>query len=177
MIPRRLRPLIERQQRIRKELENKGESVLNENCVAKGSKIHGYGVFALKDIKKGEKIIEYQGEKVLKEESEKRGELEHQGMNGEVYIFTLNRKYDIDGSVGGSGAEYMNHSCDPNCEAVNEDNHIWIVAIKDIKKEEELSYDYGYDTDDYKNHPCKCGSKNCIGYILSRDKWEEEGFE
>ena len=52
-------------------------------------------------------------------------------------------------------------------------NEIWIIAIKNIKKDEELSYDYGYqfDEDDYKDHVCKCGSKNCIGFIISEDDW------
>jgi len=65
----------------------------------------------------------------------------------------------------------INHSCDPNCEVEIIRGHIWITAIKDIKKGEELGYDYGYDYDDFKDHPCKCGSKNCIGYIVAEEHW------
>lgn len=169
-----LQKLLDKQKRIYAQLKRKGECELNKKCVAKGSKIAGYGVFALKDIEKDEKIIEYKGELIDKEESDERGE----GLTGDegIYIFTLNEEYDIDGSVGGNGAQLLNHSCSPNCEAVNEDDHIWITAIKDIKKGEELVYDYGYDTDDYEDHPCKCGSENCIGFIIGRDHWKEKGF-
>ena len=92
---------------------------------------------------------------------------------GSVYIFELNSKYDIDGSKRYNKARYINHSCDPNCEVDIKDGEIWISSIKKIKKGDELSYDYGYafDKDDYKDHVCKCGSKFCIGYIISSDDW------
>ena len=81
--------------------------------------------------------------------------------------------YDIDGSKRYNKARYINHSCDPNCEVDIKDGEIWISSIKKIKKGDELSYDYGYafDKDDYKDHVCKCGSKFCIGYIISSDDW------
>ena len=90
-----------------------------------------------------------------------------------MYIFELNSKYDIDGSYLYNKARYINHSCNPNCEVDIIKNEIWISAIKIIKKSEELSYDYGYpfDKDDYQDHICRCGSKNCIGYIISQDDW------
>ena len=92
---------------------------------------------------------------------------------GSVYIFELNKKYDIDGSVSYNKAKYINHSCNPNCEVDIINNQIWISSIKNIKKGDELSYDYGYefDKDDYKDHVCKCGSKICIGFIISSDDW------
>ena len=146
----------------------------------KKSKIHGYGIYAKKDIPKNKRIIQYIGEKITKKEGDKRSEArinKYLGSNktGSVYIFELDDKYDIDGSVHYNKARYINHSCDPNCEVDIINNEIWISSIKNIKKGTELSYDYGYDfdKDDYKDHICKCGSKNCIGYIISTDHWEK----
>ncbi len=144
----------------------------------KKSKVHGSGIFASKKIRKGTNIIEYIGEKILKKEGDKRSEKRikkylHSKSTGSVYIFELNKKYDIDGSPYYNKARYINHSCDPNCEVQILENRIWVKSIKTISKGEELSYDYGYefDKDDYRDHICKCGSKNCIGYIISSDDW------
>ena len=73
---------------------------------------------------------------------------------GSVYIFELNKKFDIDGSPMYNKARYINHSCDPNCELTINRGKLWIVSIKNIKILNELSYDYGYeyDKDDYKDH-------------------------
>lgn len=142
------------------------------------SKVHGNGVFAAQDIPKGTKVIEYVGRKVTKKQAEdiaeaqyKRGESKKTS-EGHVYLFELNSRYDIDGNVSWNPARFINHSCDPNCETEVTRGHIWIVAIKDIKKGEELSYDYGYDLADALEHPCKCGAANCCGYIVSsRVRW------
>ena len=146
----------------------------------KSSKIHGRGVFATKDINKNTKIIQYIGEKVTRAEGNRRSELRikkylNSNKTGSVYIFELNRKFDIDGSPIYNKARYINHSCNPNCEVDIIKNEIWISSIKKIKKGDELFYDYGYsfDKDDYKDHICKCGSKNCIGFIISSDEWEK----
>ena len=146
----------------------------------KHSRIHGHGVFATKDIKKNTKIIQYIGEKVSRSEGNKRSEERinkylNSSKTGSVYIFELNNRYDIDGSPLYNKARYINHSCDPNCEVDIVDNKIWISSIKKIKKGEELSYDYGYsfDKNDYKDHPCKCGNKDCIGFIISSDEWKK----
>ena len=93
---------------------------------------------------------------------------------GAVYIFELNKKTDIDGSVDWNTARFINHSCDPNCEAENEDGkHIWIEAQRNIKKGDELNYNYGYALDEWYDHPCKCGEINCVGYIVDEDLWPE----
>jgi|TARA_B110000483_G_scaffold231570_1_gene298109 hypothetical protein len=142
------------------------------------SKIHGNGIVASKEIKKNTKIIQYIGEKVTKKEGDRRSEqrikkyLNKKNM-GSVYIFELNKRYDIDGSPLYNKARYINHSCDPNCEVDIIKNEIWISSIKLIKKDEELNYDYGYpfDVDDFNDHICKCGSSKCIGYIISKDDW------
>lgn len=143
----------------------------------KKSKIHGSGVFAKEKICKNKKIIEYIGEKITKAEGDRRSErrikkyLKSKKM-GSVYIFELNKRYDIDGSFAYNHAKNINHSCNPNCEVDIINNRIWIKSIKRINIGEELTYDYGYefDKEDYKDHICKCGNKNCIGYIISSDE-------
>ena len=146
----------------------------------KKSPLHGSGVFATKNVKKDIKIIEYIGEKVTREEGNRRSEKRlkkylHSETEGSVYIFELNSKYDIDGTPNYNKAKYINHSCNPNCEVDIINGRIWISSIKNIKKGEELTYDYGYEFDknDYKDHICKCGHKNCIGYIISSSDWDK----
>lgn len=139
----------------------------------KKSSIHSKGVFAKKNIPKGTEIIEYVGDKVTKKEAEKRADIvleksARSKTTGAVYLFELNKKYDIDGYVPWNTARLINHSCNPNCETINIRGHIWIVALRDIKRGEELSYDYGYDFENFKDHPCKCGAKECIGYIVKK---------
>ena len=143
----------------------------------KYSKIHGNGLFVKINIKKGKRIIEYIGDKVTKKEGDRRADIQLQKSkqnknNGKVYVFELNKQYDIDGDIKANHAKLINHSCDPNCEVEIVNNHIWISAIRNIKKNEELNYNYGYSYDtDYIDHSCKCGSSRCIGYILDEDEW------
>ena len=146
----------------------------------KKSRIHNAGVFATTHVKKGEKIIQYIGEKITRSEGDRRSEKRikrylNSQKTGSVYIFELNKRFDIDGSPSYNKARYINHSCNPNCEVEITKGEIWISSIKNIKKGEELSYDYGYefDEEDYKDHICNCGSKNCIGYIISSDDWKK----
>ena len=148
--------------------------------VVKKSSKHGKGVFSTKEIKKNTKIIQYIGEKISKAEGDRRSALRikrflNSKKTGSVYIFELNKKYDIDGSLIKNKARYINHSCDPNCEVDIIRGKIWISSIRNIKKGEELTYDYGYefDKEDYKDHICKCGSRKCIGYIISSDDWRK----
>ena len=146
----------------------------------KNSKIHGTGIFATQNIKKNTNIIEYIGEKVTKVEGDRRSARRlkkylNSKSTGSVYIFELNNKYDIDGSPAYNKARYINHSCEPNCEVDIVKNKIWISSIKNIKKGEELFYDYGYEFDksDFRDHVCRCGSRNCIGFIISSDQWDQ----
>lgn len=149
----------------------------NKNVIVRKSKIHNKGVFARRDISKGEEVIEYRGEKISKREGDRRSQktLEESKNNekkGAVYIFELNKKYDIDGNMKGNDAKYINHSCDPNCETVIEDGkRIVIQAIRDIKKGEEITYNYGYGIENFREHPCRCGSENCMGYIVDEKYW------
>ena len=143
----------------------------------KKSSLHGSGLFASVDIKKGDQVIEYVGDKVSKKEGDKRADNQMKKAqinknNGMVYVFELDKRYDIDGGVTRNYARFINHSCDPNCEVEITDDRIWISSIKQIKKGAELTYNYGYPFDtDFEDHICKCGSKKCAGYILSHDDW------
>ena len=156
------------------ELWNCGQS---SYCEVRGSEIHGSGVYATSQITKETKIIEYVGELIDKETSEKRGVSQQEKSlktgDAAVYIFTLSRKYDIDGNVPWNTARLINHSCAPNCEAWIEGRKIFIHALTDISKGEELTFDYGFDVDCYEDHPCRCGKPDCIGYIVSRSQWTE----
>ena len=83
-----------------------------------------------------------------------------------TYLILIDR-YDLDGDFKYNTARLINHSCKPNCEVDGKGLKLWIFALRDIKKGEELSYDYGFGFDeDYRQFPCKCGSKNCCGYIV-----------
>ena len=142
----------------------------SEWAEVKGSKIHGRGMFAVKDIPRGTRIIEYTGERITKAEGMRR-ELKRQaraerGGDGCIYIFELNQGTDIDGRVLWNTARYINHSCAPNCESQIVRGRVWIVALRRIREGEELSYDYYYDYEHYREHPCRCGAKNCAGYIV-----------
>ena len=124
------------------------------------SAIAGRGLFTAQAISQGRKIIQYTGEKIPKEESERRLG------RGNVYIFVFNDYSDIDGKALVNRARYINHSCDPNCEVEKTTRTLWIVALRDICAGEELSYNYGYGPDAPK-HPCTCGAQNCCGYMLA----------
>lgn len=142
------------------------------------SPVHGRGMVASVDIPDEASIIEYVGEMVDKDESNRRGEelaaLAKETGGAAVYLFVVNDEFDRDGNVEYNTARLINHSCDPNCEAqIDDDERIWIVAIKDIPKGKELTFNYGFDLDDYKEHPCRCGAENCVGYICGEDYWDE----
>jgi SET domain-containing protein len=131
------------------------------------SRIAGLGLFAAQDIKQGTRILKYIGEKISKAESTRRL------AKGNVYIFTFNDRYDIDGTILRNTARYSNHSCEPNCEVEKTTRTIWIVALRAISDGEELTYNYGYayDPEDYTDSPCRCGATQCCGYILARESW------
>jgi SET domain-containing protein len=134
----------------------------------KKSGINNLGLFAKSDIKKGEKVIEYKGRKFTHKQVEENDRFDN---SKAIYLFTLNERYVLDGDTKTNTAKYINHSCDPNCEVDIIKGKIWIIAIKDIKKGDELSYDYGFGYDaDFRQFPCKCGSKNCCGYIVRDDQ-------
>ena len=150
--------------------------ITSPHIILKRSRIHSYGIFAKKDIPKDTRIIEYVGEKVTKAEADRRADipLEKSKKNGEygaVYIFILNKRHDVDGNVSYNTARFINHSCDPNCETEVIRGRIWVIALHNIKKGAELSYNYNYEYEDYEDHKCRCASKRCVGYILDEACW------
>ena len=129
----------------------------------KTSTIHGTGGFAKTDIPAGTRLIEYVGEKIDKVEANERCR-----QNNE-YIFCLDKNFDLDGNFDWNPARFINHSCSPNCDAEGDEERIWIIAQRPIKAGEEITFNYGYDLEDYREHPCRCGALNCVGYILAEE--------
>jgi SET domain-containing protein len=135
------------------------------------SKIQGCGVYALKNIKQGKRVIEYTGERITPEEETRRYDDETMDRH-HTFLFAVDENTTIDAAVDGNEARFINHSCDPNCETINEDGHIFIEAMTFIKKGEELTYDYAYENDEPVNqelldrYPCFCRARNCRGTIL-----------
>mgnify|MGYP002629357108 FL=1 len=154
----------------KKAAKKKPQPTRSEWAAVRGSQIHGRGMFAKKIIPKGTRVIEYTGERITKAEGWRRElarqERAERGADGCIYIFELNTKVDIDGSVRWNTARYINHSCEPNCESQVVRGRVWIVAIREIRPGDELSYDYYYDYEHYHEHPCRCGAKSCAGYIV-----------
>ncbi|UCF75977.1 MAG: SET domain-containing protein-lysine N-methyltransferase [Betaproteobacteria bacterium] len=133
------------------------------------SPIHGLGVFALKKIRKGERIIEYTGERISHREADRRYPNDD---SPHTMLFIVDKKIVIDATREGNSARWINHSCRPNCESVEEKKRMYIEAIRDIRKGEELSYDYNLVLDERhtpaakRENPCFCGVKRCRGTLL-----------
>lgn len=141
------------------------DKIISGLVEVRSSGIEGRGGFAAAHIPKGEYLIEYVGEKISKEESARRCGL------GNNYIFHISDEFDLDGSVPENIARFINHSCDPNAEAEMDDERIWIIALRDIAAGEEITFNYGYDLEDYRDHACQCGAPQCIGFILAEEYW------
>ena len=126
--------------------------------ILRKSPIHRYGVYAGEAIPKRRKVIEYTGELINRKETKRRGVGPH------TYLFTLDDYWTIDGSVGGSGAEYINHSCEPNLQAWICKDHILYMSKRKIAAGEELTVDYHFSTK-VERVPCLCGAAKCRGAI------------
>ena len=143
----------------------------NPWLVLRRSGIHGRGVYARVDIPAGTRIIEYTGEHISNTEADRRYDDENMPRH-HTFLFILNSRTCIDAAVGGNIARFINHSCDPNCVALIEGQHIWIDALRDIRAGEELGYDYEYDfmpeytVEDLEFYGCRCGSPLCRGTIV-----------
>jgi uncharacterized protein len=135
-------------------------------AIFNSSPIHGIGGFAHEDIAAGTRVIEYVGEKITKEESLARCQRSNE------YIFAIDDSHDLDGNVDWNLARFLNHNCEPNCEARFADGRIWVVAIRAIRAGEELTFNYSYDLADYREHPCRCGAASCVGYIVAEEFFE-----
>jgi SET domain-containing protein len=122
------------------------------------SRIHRRGVYALERIPPRRKVIEYTGERISRGETKRRG----QGLL--TYLFTLDDYWTIDGAVGGSGAEIINHSCDPNLVSSIRQGHILYISRRAIKPGEELTVDYRF-SEKIETVRCRCGAAGCRGAI------------
>jgi uncharacterized protein len=135
------------------------------------SSVHGRGVFATRRIQKGERIIEYLGERVSHEEADRRYELKDDN-DSHTFLFIVDSRTVIDAGVDGNDARFFNHSCDPNCESVVEKRRVYIEAIRAIEPGEEMTYDYQIykEEGDPENidevFACRCGFANCRGTML-----------
>ena len=137
--------------------------------------MQGVGAFATQVISSGVRLIEYAGERLTPAQAEARypdvdGERHH------TYLFAIDDDVVIDAAVNGNDARFINHSCDPNCDAVIEDGRIWIETTRDIEAGEELAYDYAYILAERhspaakRRYPCQCGAPACRGTILARKR-------
>ena len=125
---------------------------------------NGRGLYATKDITPGARIIDYVGKIITKKQTEESEKFDN---SKPIYLFNLNSRYDLDGNVSWNTARLINHSCLNNCDYEGKGLKLWVNANRDIKMGEELTCNYGFSYDsDYKQFPCKCGSKNCVGYIV-----------
>jgi SET domain-containing protein len=123
--------------------------------IRKRSKLHGWGVFALEDINKNTRIVDYDGELVDHKESLKR-ETKYL-KRGEIWCFTVNRRWVRDANVGGNVARFINHACKPNCYSNIIGKTIWIIAGRNIKAGDELTYDYYTDGEQVITCNCRPG--------------------
>jgi SET domain-containing protein len=136
------------------------------------SGVHGKGVFAVAPIAAGERVIEYTGELITWKEALRRHPHDPADPN-HTFFFHIDDKHVIDAKVGGNAARWINHACDTNCEADEEDGRIFIKAKRDLLPGEELFYDYGLVIDERltprlkREYPCRCGSDECRGTLLA----------
>lgn len=140
---------------------------------ARNSGIHGKGVFALTRIPAGVRLIEYTGERLTEAQVDKRYAKDD---NPHTFLFALDGGMVIDATKGGNSSRWINHSCAPNCEAVDEDGHIYIETLRTIRPGEELGYNYGIELEERHTpklkrlYECRCGARRCQGTILSVKK-------
>lgn len=143
------------------------------------SDVHGNGVFAVQDLAEGETLIEYKGELISWKEALRRHPHDPAQPNHTFY-FHIDDGRVIDGNVKGNAARWINHSCEPNCEADEVDGRVYIKALRNIAAGEELNYDYGLIIDEpytpklLSEFPCWCGSEQCRGTLLTPKDEDEE---
>ena len=143
----------------------------SELIEVRNSPVHGRGVFAVKPIAKGARIIEYLGDRVSHDAADARYD-DHDENDNHTFLFIVDKKTVIDAGVGGNDARFINHQCKGNCESIIENRRVFIDATRAIAPGEELGYDYeiGREKDDPPNvdeiYACRCGSPKCRGTML-----------
>src|SRR5215469_15131516 len=144
----------------------------NQPFEIRPSSIQGLGAYALRPLRKGDRVGEYVGERISSAEGDRRYDDEAMDRH-HTFLFTVTSRTVIDAAVGGNDTRFINHSCSPNCEAVIENGRVFIDALRPIPLGSELFYDYAYERDkdsgpeDEARYPCQCGTPNCRGTILA----------
>jgi uncharacterized protein len=139
------------------------------------SRIQGRGGFATRRIKRGERVGEYTGERISQGEADRRYDDDAMKRH-HTFLFAVTARTVIDAAVGGNDTRFINHSCDPNCDAVIERGRVFIDACKPVAEGEELFYDYSYEREKdagpnaEDQYPCRCGTAKCRGTILVPEK-------
>jgi SET domain-containing protein len=148
---------------------------IRERLALRSSGIHGKGVFAREHIPAGTRIIEYEGERITDAQGDERYPYDP-NVPYHTFLFKLDDDVLLDGGTGGNVSKWINHSCDPNCESVIEDERIFVDAIRDIEPGDELTYDYFLIVPERhtaavkRRYPCICGKANCRGTMLTRKR-------
>jgi hypothetical protein len=141
----------------------------------RNSPVHGNGVYALEPIEAGARIVEYEGERIEWSLANERFELSGAPINYTLF-FTLSDGRVIDGGSDGNAARFINHSCEPNCEAYEDEGRVFIHALRDIEPGEELNYNYALEYEERhtaaikKAFECRCGAPSCSGVMLAKKK-------
>ena len=141
--------------------------------LARNSGIHGKGVFATTLIPAHTRLIEYKGERLTEAQVDKRYANDE---DPHTFLFALDNGMVIDASRGGNSARWINHSCAPNCEAVEDEDRVYIETLRAIRPGEELSYNYGIELEERHTpalkrlYECRCGARRCKGTILQPKK-------
>ena len=138
--------------------------------------MHGLGAFATRKILRGTRLIEYAGARITPAEMHVRYP-DVEGAPHHTNLFAIDDDIVVDANVDGNDARFINHSCDPNCDAVvDDDDRIWIETIRDVKPGEELAYDYAFVLKERhtpaakRRFPCHCGAKTCRGTMLTKKR-------
>lgn len=144
-------------------------------CAVRISPIHGRGVFALTQIPKKTRIIEYKGELISDAEADRRYSRLHEN-SPHTMLFSVDGGLVIDATRRGSSARWINHSCAPNCEIEEENSRVFIEARRNIRPGEELTYDYNLQIGERhtkaakREHACFCGARRCRGTMLGEEE-------
>ena len=145
---------------------------MNPDIVVRRSRIQGRGVFARRDIASGTRVVEYTGARISHDEADDRYPDDAANGKHHTFLFAVDDRLVIDATTGGNESRFINHSCDPNCEVVITRRRVFIDALRDIAKGDEILYDYWYMTDESytledlrKIYPCRCGAPKCRGTL------------
>ena len=147
---------------------------MNEFFEIRHSPIQGFGAFAIRPIPAGTRLIEYAGERLTPAEADAR--YPEDGDRHHTFLFAIDDEIVVDAAVDGNDARFLNHSCDPNCDVVIEDQRLWIETIRDVEVGEELVYDYAYVLPERhtpaakRRYPCYCGAATCRKTILAKKR-------